>query len=430
MKKLLIGAVFLLFCTAWWNAVNGLTEKPALYREHIRKAEQFEEQEIYYDAILEYQNALAYSPENMDLYLKIARAYKNLGNIDGFEETCRTAIDLQEENEEAIFLLTDYYLEEGENEEAIALLKNQIEKKGESSALQEKLWSLAGGYKIISGEYDYISDSGKGCMQVAAEGKKGLLYENGKELIRPQYEEISFFGDNGFAAVKKDGESYFIDKNNYKRREPPEKYDYLGSISQGFIPAKKDGKWGYLNEDFQEVTEFVYEQVTPMLDGVAAVQKDGKWALIGEKLQRITDFEFSEIVTDDWGFCSRNGRVFVKNGDKYILIDNEGREIGEESFENVRPFLSQYGAAVQKDGKWGFISPEGKILLQFMYEDAKSFSDVGYAAVKEGGQWGYIKENGDFVIDPEFDDAKGFNSQGAAPVYTGGTWKLIQLDIY
>ena len=163
---------------------------------------------------------------------------------------------------------------------------------------------------------------------------------------------------------------------------------------------------------------------------MAAVQKDGKWALIGEKLQRITDFEFSEIVTDDWGFCSRNGRVFVKNGDKYILIDNEGREIGEENFENARPFLSQYGAAVQKDGKWGFISPEGKILLQFMYEDAKSFSDVGYAAVKEGGKWGYIKENGDFVIDPEFDDGKGFNSQGAAPVYAGGTWKLIQLDIY
>lgn len=37
--------------------------------------------------------------------------------------------------------------------------------------------------------------------------------------------------------------------------------------------CKKNGKYGFLDEDFNEKTEFEYDAATPMLNGIAAVKK-------------------------------------------------------------------------------------------------------------------------------------------------------------
>lgn len=55
------------------------------------------------------------------------------------------------------------------------------------------------------------------------------------------------------------------------------------------------------------------------------------WALIGDDLQMATDFVFSDVLQDEWGFCSRNGVAFVKSGEQYILGDAEGKQLGSES---------------------------------------------------------------------------------------------------
>lgn len=430
MKRLLIAAILALFCGAWWSAVTTSIEKPIQYRVHIRQAEEYEEKEIYYDAILEYQDALEYDSDNMELYLKIAQDYKNLGDMENFEQTCSQAIQLNGDNEKAIFMLTDYYLEEGRKEDAIALLKRQIERKKNNGAIKEKLQSLAGGYQILSGEYGEISNACSGYMKVENEDGKGLLDLAGHILIRPQYEEIGLFGENGFAPVKKQGAWYYIDKNNYKRRVPEENYEIMGIINQGIVPAKKEEKWGYLDGNFQELTEFVYDAATPMLNSVAGVQQGEKWALIGKNLKFISNFEFDEIVTDEWGFCSRNGVIFVKKEGKYLLVDSEGKQVGKEYFDEVSPFLSKYPTAVRKGDKWGFVSTEGEIVLNGMYQEAGCFTEIGYAPAKKDGLWGYIKNNGDFIIPPEFEDAKSFDEKGIAPVRINGSWKLIQLDTY
>ena len=54
-------------------------------------------------------------------------------------------------------------------------------------------------------------------------------------------------------------------------------------------------------------------------------------------------------------FCSRNGVVFAKIGEKYYLINSEGVQIGDE-YDAVSPFLSSGPAAVMQAGKWGFVS--------------------------------------------------------------------------
>lgn len=90
-------------------------------------------------------------------------------------------------------------------------------------------------------------------------------------------------------------------------------------------------------------------------------------------MKPLTDFGFDDVVMDSWGFCSRNGVVFVKTGEQYQLLNSSGVQIGE-NYEAVSPFISKNPAAVQQAGKWGFVSSEGEKVLDCMFEKARSFS--------------------------------------------------------
>lgn len=430
MKKIVIAAVLLLFGAAWYTTVRTAVEEPMKYQNYLKEAARYEKEEIYYDAILAYQKALEVRPGSMELRLKMAEDYKQLGDGQGFENACSQAISMSSQNEEAIFMLADYYVETGRKADAVSLLKYQAKNKKDNEAVLAKLRTLAGGYEYIGGEYDLLSDACSGYMLAKTGEAYGILDSQGSELIRAEYDAIGLFGENGFAPVQKDGQWYYIDKNNYKRRVPEGNYEFLGVCNQGMIPAGRDGKWGYLDEDLREKTEFVYDEATPFLKGLAAVRKGEKWALINSKMEEITDYGFDDIVRDEWGFCSRNGVVFAKTGDAYVLLDSSGVQVTDETYEAAKPFLSDQPAAVKQAGKWGFIDSDGKKTLECIFEKARSFSEIGYAPVCSGELWGYVRSNGDFVIEPEFDDVRAFNGNGIAPVKRGEVWQLIQLDIY
>lgn len=86
MKKLVVVAMIFLLGTAWWSTIDNFGVKKAEYRQHIAAAEKYEKQQIYYDAVLEYKNALEENPDQGDLWIKIAQDYRNLGSDDEFEE--------------------------------------------------------------------------------------------------------------------------------------------------------------------------------------------------------------------------------------------------------------------------------------------------------------------------------------------------------
>ena len=52
--------------------------------------------------------------------------YKNLGDESGFVDACNSAISIDGDNEQAIMILADYYVEQDEKKDAIALLKKYI----------------------------------------------------------------------------------------------------------------------------------------------------------------------------------------------------------------------------------------------------------------------------------------------------------------
>lgn len=61
----------------------------------------------------------------MDIYLKIAEAYKNLGDENGFIQACTQAMNLEGDGEQAVMILADYYLERDRKETPLRFCRHR-----------------------------------------------------------------------------------------------------------------------------------------------------------------------------------------------------------------------------------------------------------------------------------------------------------------
>ena len=72
MKRNVILGLVGLLAVSWLAAVNDMVSIPKKIKEHIAKAEVLEEKQIYVDAVDEYQGALEYEPDDVELSMKMA----------------------------------------------------------------------------------------------------------------------------------------------------------------------------------------------------------------------------------------------------------------------------------------------------------------------------------------------------------------------
>src|ERR1019366_5209202 len=90
-------------------------------------------------------------------------------------------------------------------------------------------------------------------------------------------------------------------------------------------------------------------------------------------------------------------------------VNNGGKIIGENTVQG---------------GKWGFIDNTGKMVIPEQFEDAWGFTPDGLAIVKKTGKWGYIDKTGKMVISATYYACASFNN-GFAVVQKEGGFGLI-----
>ncbi|MBQ6560404.1 MAG: WG repeat-containing protein [Erysipelotrichaceae bacterium] len=80
--------------------------------------------------------------------------------------------------------------------------------------------------------------------------------------------------------------------------------------------AAREVSYAFYSVDEQKyITDFDYEDVLPFVEAYAAVKKDGKWAFINEKGELVTDFIWDNVST------MYNGRVYVGLKDRFGILD-------------------------------------------------------------------------------------------------------------
>lgn len=431
MKRAILLAMISLFVLGWYVTGKGLTERPAEYNRLVAQGERYESEKIYIKAIESYKNALTYNPKSVDIQIRIATDYLAIGDEASFINRCNSINEANGYPISVSVLLADFYMERNRNEDAIALLKRALKENKNDGQLKERYDQLRYTYKDLYKSYDEIRTIRNNSAVFVHNGYYGLLNAEGQIQIRGANSWVGPLSSDGeMAAVEKDGEYYYADENGYRIEAPQEgqKVEALGVLEDNIAPAKINGKWGYINGKFEEISPFSWDDATAMKKGIGAVKQGDKWALMNEKFELLTDFIYDDVKTDEYGYCSMGGAyIFVKIGDAYQLVNEKGEPIGEDRYEDAFPFAEEAPASVKKNGKWGFIGTDGNFVIEPQYENAKSFSG-GLAPVDTGNGWGYINEENQLVIADDFSDAGNF-IQGIAPVKYGTYWSMIKLNM-
>ena len=221
-------------------------------------------------------------------------------------------------------------------------------------------------------------------------------------------------------------------------------------VSEFLMPAKKYGKWGFIDKGGEWIISSKFEEAYYFSEGLAAVKYFGHWGYIDRSGEWSIQPEFRDakpfkeglacvMKGNSWGYIDKkgewhfepklkvvssfsDGKAIIKNEDGFIFINRDGDRILKHSFERALPFAEGL-AFVIFNGYKGYIERNGNWLIKHDYEEAYSFSE-GLALVKEGEKYGFINQKGDVAIKAEFEDANYFK-EGLAAVQRYDSWGYI-----
>ncbi len=103
-----------------------------------------------------------------------------------------------------------------------------------------------------------------------------------------------------------------------------EDHSSIGFV-EGILPVKKDGKWGYINEKGEALTEFIYD--------ASEISDDGRWSPVRM-------------------YASTNGYTVVRRGDTWGLIDKSGNTIVEPVYEDISQVNDKGLFWIKRNGRW------------------------------------------------------------------------------
>lgn len=247
------------------------------------------------------------------------------------------------------------------------------------------------GDRICNFQYEDVSDLGEGLFSV----KKGSHYDltNYKgDVIRDFFASICQFS-NGKAKAKRYGGWGVIDVKGQ------EVYEYT-PLSNGLVKYRSTfhKSEGLMTNSNEIICSLIYDEIEDFHDGQAKAKKNDKWGIINEKGEEI--YEISPLNEGFYKYYS----IFQN---AYGLMGKEKDPISEPIFSKVGDFGDglfnvQIKSGIKsgyKDNRWGAININGEFVIPCIYESFKPFEN-GKANVKIDGIWSIIDTIGNEI--PEY----------------------------
>lgn len=265
--------------------------------------------------------------------------------------------------------------------------------------------------QIIDYQYDYaFSFSSNGLAAVHKNGKYGYIDQTGKVVIDFKYDIAQGFMENGLALVDYGG--YCLIDQTGRTVVSLSQYRGIDIFSDGLARARRDKKWGYIDQTGKLIIDCLFDYTSFFSDGITEVQNDGKWGFIDKTGKIIIDCQFEETRS-----FSTNGLAMVKKDGKWGFINKTGKMVISNKYDDASSFYDSGLAVVEKDGKKFCIDESGKTMP---FDEVRESSKNGLAAVRKGNKWGFINQNRKLVIDCQFDGATNFSDDGLAGVNKEG----------
>lgn len=228
-------------------------------------------------------------------------------------------------------------------------------------------------------------------------------------------------------------------------------------VNNDLLQVKKNGKWGIINTQGQEVIPCTFDNVSIFagnlgLISVSANKKVGVYdftgkQVVGVEYNAINPYsrDFLVVAKDKkWGALNGSGQVIIplemtsikvaylenmvmthKDADDWKFYDLTGKELFSKNYKNVQGASEGLISVVNDKKQVGFINTEGQEVVPPIYKEAFDFTE-GRALVKNNeNKLAMLDKTGKVVANlPGKDLANGFR-EGIATVRDGNTYSAI-----
>lgn len=227
-------------------------------------------------------------------------------------------------------------------------------------------------------------DKGWYCVYDEYQDKYGYIDGNMNWIIPAIYDDIKPMSVNGMIPVKtEDGWGYL--NENGEMVIPPEllsvdsgsaialynaKYNEAGLFgSNGLAPVRRGEKWGFINEQGEDVIEFRYDEARGFGGSdIAAVRIDDKWGCIDAKGREVIPLEYDTVrhfMENDIYACNL---VEVSKDGAWGCVDSSGREIIPLEYTNNCLPISDTTIVAAKDGEVFVLNNKNQVLHHEEYD--------------------------------------------------------------
>ncbi|MGB6221851.1 WG repeat-containing protein, partial [Haloferula sp.] len=226
-----------------------------------------------------------------------------------------------------------------------------------------KPWKNLGWSWSIEPTYDQVREFDQwGLARVRQGNKWGLIDRDGAVVLPIGYAEVGPFSRYGSARIRSASGIGLIDEKGRVVAKP--EWDDVQDFIHGFVPVKRDEKWGYLDSSGKQIFPCEWD--------------------------------------DAWRFGPAGTAVVTKNG-KRGLINREGKLVLQPVWDGITNIAREGIGMVRRGESWGLIDAQGKALtsvnLQLDFGEANSWEercfDWGYLGVKSNsGKFTVLKLDG------------------------------------
>lgn len=293
---------------------------------------------------------------------------------------------------------------------------------------QNRQWGIVDrkGKQIIQPIYNNNFEFDNGLAIVSRRDKKGVISQNGHEVIDCKFDYVEKVNDSLFIVgiYKSYNNHQFGLMNVAGSTKIPVIYKKMQNVVGQAIIAGSNNDFGLLSYNNDTLIDFVYADLKSGNTNLLAAKRSGQWGFIDLHNNTIIPFDYQ----DAGPFI--NQLAIVAKSSSYGVINNKNEEIIPFLFNRITK-VDQQIFKVEKSSGYGFYSSEGKPLteLEYDYLDYHAYEDYtgyreeemdfgtfvnGYAIVGKIGRVGMINTKGEVVVPLKYHHLTPFDRNGIA----------------
>jgi hypothetical protein len=241
-------------------------------------------------------------------------------------------------------------------------------------------------------------------------------------IFKQLFSEIRFWNDS--LIVYKSGQKFGLGNISPNLLTAAD-FDSIAPICKNTLIFSKNGKWGLMNREGQQITDTLYDclQTIPSHQYCKVSIADSQ-GLIGYNGLTIISPKYDFLKMES----SENILKFSNVGKYLAIVDTSGRQLLDTNYHYEEIGAFRYGfAKVKKNGKFGFINKRGGLTIANQYLQVGDAVKEERAAVLIKGKWALVDSWEKMLAQPYYDHI-GLYQDSVAVAQKNGKYLLLDYN--